>query len=72
MIAKACELLPDDDYYSRACLESVAGNGEMAIKALQVALEQQDAPIDWARVDPNFVFIRDDPRYRALVGLDND
>jgi len=26
----------------------------------------------WAHDDPAFVFIRDDPRYRALVGLDDD
>ena len=29
-------------------------------------------PIDWAREDPDFVFIRDDPRDRALVGLAGD
>ena len=57
---------------SSACLESVAGNVEAAIEALRIALEHQEQTVEWARDDPDFVFIRDDPRYRALVGLGDD
>jgi tetratricopeptide (TPR) repeat protein len=69
-LAKAHELLPDNDPYGRACLESIAGDADTAIDALRIALEHGSS-VEWARDDPDFVFIRDDPRYRALVGLDD-
>ena len=68
LIHKARTLIPPDDYYHRACLESISGDADAAVEALRVALENGEAPVDWARQDPDFVFIRDDPRYRALVG----
>ena len=68
-IEQARALLPADDYYSRACLESIAGDADAAIEALRIALERKEEAVAWAREDPDFVFIRDDPRYRALVGL---
>jgi tetratricopeptide (TPR) repeat protein len=71
-IEQARQLLPDNDFYNRACLESVAGNVDAAVEALRVALERQEVSVEWARQDPDFEFIRDDPRYRELVGLDND
>jgi len=64
-------LLPTDSFYHRACLESVAGNADAAIEALRIALERGSS-VEWARDDPDFIFIRDDPRYHALVGLDAD
>ncbi len=69
-IDQARPLLPADGFYDRACLESIAGDADAAVEALRVALERGEAFVAWAREDPDFVFIRDDPRYRALVGLD--
>jgi tetratricopeptide (TPR) repeat protein len=71
-IHQARSILHDDDFYSRACLESVAGNADAAIEALLIALEHSEESVEWGRDDPDFVFIRDDSRYRALVGLDDD
>ena len=71
-IAQARALLPADDFYNRACLESAAGNADAAIEALRVALEREEATVAWAREDPDFVFIRNAPRYRVLVGLDTE
>jgi tetratricopeptide (TPR) repeat protein len=65
-------LLEGDAFYGRACLESVAGNIDAAIEALRMALEKRERSLEWAQQDPAFVFIRDDPRYRAMVGLDGD
>jgi tetratricopeptide (TPR) repeat protein len=62
-------VLAADDCYNLACLESIAGNADAAVAALKIALERQESTIEWARDDPDFVFIRDDPRYRALLGL---
>jgi hypothetical protein len=68
-IYQARALLPDDDFYNIACLESIAGNSDLAIDALGIALERGSS-VEWARDDPDFAFIREDPRYRALVGLE--
>jgi tetratricopeptide (TPR) repeat protein len=70
-IERARPLLPSDAFYDRACLESIAGDADAAIEALRTALEQGSS-VEWARQDPDLAFIRDDPRYRALVGLDRD
>jgi tetratricopeptide (TPR) repeat protein len=70
-IEQARARLPADEPYDRACLESIAGDADAAIAALRIALEHGSS-VEWARDDPDFVFIRDDPRYRALVGLGND
>ena len=71
-IERARPLLPADNFYSRACFDSIAGDADAAIEALRTALERREESVEWAREDPDFAFIRDDPRYRALVGLDGD
>jgi hypothetical protein len=70
-VEQARILLPADECYSRACLESIAGDVDAAIEALRIALEREEEAVESAGEDPDFVFIRDDPRYRALVGLDD-
>jgi hypothetical protein len=37
---------------------------------LRIALEQKQIDIEWARKDPDFDFIRDDMRFKKLVGLE--
>ena len=71
-ISRARELLPTDDYHSLACLESIAGNIDAAVDALRIALERKDESVEWAREDPDFVFIRDDVRYRIVGGLNSN
>jgi hypothetical protein len=46
----------------------VIGNAEAALILLEAGLGKQQAQPGWARIDPEFVFISDDPRFKALVG----
>jgi tetratricopeptide (TPR) repeat protein len=64
----ARELMVRENEYNRACLESICGNVEEALALLKVALEKKQASLEWAQRDPDFDFIRDDPRFKALVG----
>lgn len=60
-------LLASDAYYDRACIESIAGNVEASIQALQAAIEQGLVTIESVLGDPSFAFIHEDPRYKALI-----
>ena len=66
--AKARELMSPDDWYNRACLESICGNTEAALENLRQALEERPAQRDWAKHDPDLEWIRDDPRFWEIVG----
>ncbi len=61
-------LILERDEYSRACFESICGNVDEALALLRTALEKKQISLEWARRDPDFDFIRDDPRFKALVG----
>jgi tetratricopeptide (TPR) repeat protein len=56
------------DQYNLARLESIAGNVDTALAHLAKAFEQEQGLRTWARRDPDLDFIRDDPRFRELVG----
>ncbi|HII05884.1 MAG TPA: hypothetical protein HA349_00785 [Methanotrichaceae archaeon] len=53
--------------YNRACFEAVCGSVDAALALLRSALENKDIPVDWMRQDPDLEFIRDDPRFKALL-----
>lgn len=53
--------------YNRACFEAVSGNTDAALDLLRTSLEKKQEPVLWARRDPDFEFIRDDPRFKALL-----
>jgi tetratricopeptide (TPR) repeat protein len=61
-------LIAQENEYGHACFESVCGNLHEALAMLQVALEKGQVPVAWARRDPDFDFIRDDPRFKVLIG----
>ena len=74
---KAAELLeqvraehPDDGavLYNLACAESMRGRTDAALDRLSEALAQGDRFRELARKDSDFEPIRDDPRFRELVG----
>jgi tetratricopeptide (TPR) repeat protein len=67
LIEQALALIAEDDLYDRACLESIAGNTDAALRLLQQAVDDDGTDRDWARTDPDFAFIRADPRFQALV-----
>ncbi|MDM8520691.1 tetratricopeptide repeat protein [Anaerolineales bacterium HSG6] len=58
------------DPYNLACLESISGNVEAALEALQQAIKEDPTDKDLARRDPDLDFIRDDPRVQALLADD--
>ena len=64
---KARGLIEKENEYNRACFEAVCGSADTALKLLRSALEKKQATPDWARQDPDFDFIRDDPRSEELL-----
>jgi tetratricopeptide (TPR) repeat protein len=65
--AAARALAADADEDGRACLESVLGNANAAVELLERALAKGQLQAGWARIDPEFAFLQDDPRYQALL-----
>ncbi len=65
--ARRC-LLEDDDEYNQACLESILGNVDSALKLLEIGLRKKQSSKSWAKIDFDFENIRDDPRFKELVG----
>jgi tetratricopeptide (TPR) repeat protein len=63
----AQSLMRGENEYNRACFEAICGNVDQAIELLKVALDKKQTPLDWAKRDPDLDFIREDPRYLALV-----
>jgi hypothetical protein len=53
---------------NRPRFESICGNVYEALVLLKVALEKKQTSLAWARRNPDFELIRDDPRFKALVG----
>jgi tetratricopeptide (TPR) repeat protein len=66
-IQLASELVGRESEYNQACYESVRGNTEDAITLLKTALEKRAETRRWASRDPDFDFIRNDPRFNVLV-----
>jgi hypothetical protein len=44
------------------------GETDGALELLKTALDKKQQPTEWARRDPDFETIRDDPRFKQLVG----
>ena len=65
--ALASEMANRDNEYGQACFEAVSGNVEQALALLKVGLAESQLQPGWARIDPEFAFIKDDPRFRALI-----
>jgi tetratricopeptide (TPR) repeat protein len=55
------------DEYGKACLEATLGNLDKAVELLEIGLAKKQLTQGWARIDPEFVFLQNHPRYRALV-----
>jgi tetratricopeptide (TPR) repeat protein len=62
-------LISKEREYIQACFEAICGNTEKALELLRIALERKQAVKEWAiREDPDFESIRNDPRFKELVG----
>jgi hypothetical protein len=55
-------------HYELACIEAAEGRRDQAVAALRTAIEVRSECLDWAREDPDFEPLRDDPAFRDLVG----
>lgn len=67
-ITIALPTMKDETEYNRACFEAICGNADQALALLRDALEKKQTSVDWVRRDPDFEFVHDDPRFKALVG----
>ncbi len=67
--ARGRPLAEQEDEYAQACFESVIGNLDAAVDLLEIALARKQLTAGWARIDPEFVFLQDHPRYQALLDL---
>jgi hypothetical protein len=64
----ARKLIENESEYNRACFESLCENTEEALALLKIAFEKGQSSKEWARQDPDFESLRDDPRFKELVG----
>ena len=65
---QAREVVRPDDWYNLACLEAICGNTDAAIEHLRRAAEQPTFECEWAAEDPDLESLRDDPRFKEIVG----
>lgn len=63
----AQQLVPSTSYYNQACLESIRGNVTGAVQLLRRGLHLREIRPEWVRRDPDFDFIREDPRFVGLL-----
>lgn len=67
-LEKARQHIPEDEFYNRACLESVCDNSDLAFEYLEKAKQEDKFDPPWAWDDPDLQWIRDDPRFIEIVG----
>jgi tetratricopeptide (TPR) repeat protein len=67
-VALARPLIAKESEYNRACFASICGDVEEALALLEAAIAKAPGNRMSAQRDPDFDFIRDDPRFQALVG----
>ena len=67
-VEKARQYIPADDFYNRACLESVCDNFDLAFEYLRKAAQGGKFNSGWAWEDPDLQWTRNDPRFAEIVG----
>jgi tetratricopeptide (TPR) repeat protein len=68
LIDEARPLLNEESNYNKACFYSIAGNKDRAFHFLKLSNVKDALMTTWAKDDPDFDFIRDDPRFAEIVG----
>jgi hypothetical protein len=61
------EMSLEDHEYGLACFHVVNGAAEKGLELLETACARGQATPGWLRIDPEFVFIQDHPRFKSLV-----
>jgi tetratricopeptide (TPR) repeat protein len=67
-LAKAQTLLPNDDWYDQACLNSVCGKLDVAFDNLAKAALNDNFDRTWGWQDPDSEWLRADLRFEKIVG----
>jgi tetratricopeptide (TPR) repeat protein len=68
LITKVRQFVAEDDWYNRACLETMCDNFDLAFEYLQRAAHGEQFNSVWSWEDPDLQWIRDDPRFEKIVG----
>ena len=61
--------ISDRNEYNLACLFAIAGESREALRYLKLAIDKRLVTADWARVDPDLYFLRDNPQFQRIVGF---
>ena len=61
----------DHAEYGLACVAAVSGDVERALALLETALEKRLIQLGWVRIDPEFAFMQDNPRFQKLINREN-
>jgi tetratricopeptide (TPR) repeat protein len=67
-LKRARALIPSEDWYNLACLESVGGNLEAAFEYLEKAAQKGKFNPNWAWKDPDLVWLQEEPRFAEIAG----
>jgi tetratricopeptide (TPR) repeat protein len=62
------KLMENENEYNRACFEAICGNTDKALALLRIGLEKKQESKEWALHDPDLQSVRDEPRFKELVG----
>lgn len=61
------EMSIEDQDYGLACFHVVYGDVDKALELLETACAKGQVTPGWLHIDPELVFIQDEPRFQALV-----
>ncbi len=61
------EMALQDDEYGQSCFHAVYGNVDQALALIEMGVAKGQLTPGWIRIDPEFVFIQDEPRFQALI-----
>lgn len=67
LIKIARALIAKESAYNRSCFEAICGNADEALALLKTALEKRESPLEWVEREPDFDFLRGDPRFAVLI-----
>lgn len=62
------KIVENDIEYYQACFEAISGNRDRSLSFLETAVNKGQTSRSWALHDPNLDDIRNDPRFKELIG----
>ncbi len=67
-VCRRLEVQPYESEYDKAGFEALCGNTEAALGLIPAVLEKKQRAAAFLRRDPDFEFVRSDPRFKILLG----